>query len=115
MNENVDGSKKAGALQKARDLYPTNKKVYVYKINVELLDCIDVSKDLNSILSQPTESRMYNYRKSKMQSLGIWDSEMRKKTKEKLNTYNQRLVNHTEEVIVRGPIDPSRITLYQTL
>ncbi|WP_330444762.1 RHS repeat-associated core domain-containing protein (plasmid) [Pantoea agglomerans] len=123
LDENVDGSRGVGALTNHRNLYPYDQKIYVYKVNHTNLDSIDVSKDLREVLSKPGSSRLYRYRKSRHPYNGPLKSKEDFISRDdhyfslavRLNNYNKKLAFYTDELIIRGPISPKRITLYQTL
>ncbi len=114
MNKNVDGSDSPGALSSFRYLYPPEKKCYVYKINATSLETLDVAEDLRLVMSQRETSRLYLYKKSRLSSQDAEDLDIHLDLAIRLSHYSY-IVKHTEEVIIRGPISPSRITLYQTL
>ncbi|MGV3344353.1 hypothetical protein ACGVWS_00935 [Enterobacteriaceae bacterium LUAb1] len=121
MNKHVDGSGNTGLLKSSRQHYPADKPCYIYKINIRLLDYIDVAKDLANVLFKSESSHLYHYAKTIPVSASQY-----KDTEEdiddhdfeiarRLNIYNKSIVTHTEEVIVRGPVHPSRISFYQQL
>lgn len=120
LNKHVDGSNRSGALSSKRALYPSGKKCYVYKINATALDVVDVAEDLKHVLSQRDTSRLYLHNKS---ALYLKHNKNNEETLDdlyfyaavRLNRYNHNLVTHTEEVIIRGPVSPKRITIYQSL
>ncbi|WP_199257256.1 hypothetical protein, partial [Pantoea sp. BAV 3049] len=123
LNENVDGSKTVGALSERRYLYPENKKVYVYKINAGSLKHVDVSEDLKDVISHPNSSEIYKFFRKNNPYKGPLNSheDIMKNNQhyrdlaKLLDYYNKALAYYTEEVIVKGPIMPEWITLYQTL
>lgn len=120
MNKHVDGSNRSGSLSSKRYLYPDRKRCYVYKINATSLEFLDVADDLKHVMRCHETSRLYNYN-IKMFSLNNVEGnetsldDIHFDIALRLNRYNHNLVTHTEEVIIRGPISPKRITLYQTL
>jgi len=123
LNESVSGSKKTGALAGRRSLYPAGQKVYVYKINAALLKCIDVCQDLEHVLTNPSESKLYRY-VEKAIPLRNSDHTPRDQQElaedyrqlvQRLDRYRKNMAFHTEEVIVKGPVPPGLITLYQVL
>jgi hypothetical protein len=119
LNERVDGSKQIGSLQNFRDLYPSSKKCYVYKINTIGLEYVDLSKDLANLRTDPNSSTLFKFLKSGL------DKSYREVNPKPIEFYYEKLiisimnysklVAHTEELIIEGPIQRERLSLYQTL
>ena len=119
-NEHVDGSKRVGALKSSRHLYP-NQECFVYKIDITGLEYVDVINDIQEFTTTtPMTSKLYAYCIEKLKE-SLTDptqddmDDLYFNSLIKLIRYKNTIATHTEEVIVKGPIDRKRITLYQTL
>lgn len=108
---------KVSPLHGRRDLYPANKPCYVYEIEANLSDVIDVSKDLNDILNNTNYRSILFHFRSKVQPRPLNHSleEFYAGIRERLNQYNENFAKYTEEIIIFGPISKNKIKLYQTL
>ncbi|WP_271271033.1 hypothetical protein [Aliamphritea hakodatensis] len=99
-------------------VYPTTpEQVYVYCIRAKGLEYIDVQEDLEAkTTGYPInpDSKILSYIEEKKNANGVigFDEEYWER---KLRIYLNKCALYTEELIVKGPIEPARITLYQTL
>ena len=121
MNVSCDGNlKRRGGLvtKKERALYPSEEKCFVYHIDSTGLQMVDVNEDLKGILQGRLQanSRLLNHVVKKQITKDDYDmDEIYINSLDKLESYHDKCARFTEEVIVRGPILPTRITLFQTL
>lgn len=113
------GKRPAGPLNSSMgSVYPTTpEKVYVYSIRAKGLEYIDVEEDLDTKIpgcAINPNSKILSYIEEKKNANGVigFDEEY---WETKLRIYLNKCALHTEELIVKGPIEPARITLYQTL
>lgn len=116
MNKKADGSAGVGPLSRNRNLYPSAEKCYVYKIKATSLETIDVSKDVQRMLTNYESSQLFLYQRGSYsaRTSGPLD-DLNCNIRLRLEHYNLACAQHTEEVIIHGPVPANKITLYQTL
>ncbi|WP_299144141.1 hypothetical protein [uncultured Vibrio sp.] len=120
LNVHANGSGKVGALSGYRELYP-DKECFVYKINISGLDYIDVCSDIKDFVNtKESNSRLYEYRVNEIKqsnpSATADDIDDYNFTQlMQLIRYKNNVAVNTEEIILKGPVNPFRISLYQTL
>lgn len=116
-NEAADGSKAKGPLDSDMStIYKKPDNIYVYTIKSSGLESVDVIDDLStqSKFGVNPHSKIMGYIEEQKNEGGVigFDEEYWEK---KLRLYLNKCAIHTEEVIVKGPIAPKLITLYQTM
>ena len=120
LNEHVDGSKRPGALRSSRHLYP-NQECFVYKIDIRGLEYIDVLTDIKEFTTTTPDNSVLLHHNVMREGMKL-DNPTQDDLDDlcfnsliKLIRYKNNIAKHTEEIIIKGPIDRRRITLYQTL
>lgn len=122
LNKSASGNGITGPLHNKRYLYPASEKCYVYKVDVRGLEYVDVVTDLSVSTiysSRRSESAIYMLNKGKLDEKFLGKvpniDSLYMDLMGRLVSYGSCVASRTEEILIRGPITPNKITLYQQL